>query len=221
MINSERVFIKEFSPEMEVLNKPFQDCFYDLLDFNAGDNYKVFNEFLLNDTIDYNKAGEGVTHLIINTIKDDKGSIIRKEIVAYITLAVNSIPFVDRIRNDEEEYITTGEKYNEENCGISAVEIKMYAVDEKYQDVFYESENESLPIAAWILRMVINWLYEISENIISFKAIFLHSLPEDVEFYKKNEFEELEENMQPFFSVDEDFTPLYLALREVHMNYDD
>jgi len=107
MINSERVFIKEFSPEMEVLNKPFQDCFYDLLDFNAGDNYKVFNEFLLNDTIDYNKA------------------------------------------------------------------------------------------------------------------IFLHSLPEDVEFYKKNEFEELEENMQPFFSVDEDFTPLYLALREVHMNYDD
>ena len=31
----------------------------------------------------------------------------------------------------------TGKEYDEEECGISAVEIKMFAVSEEYQDLFF------------------------------------------------------------------------------------
>lgn len=40
-----------------------------------------------------------------------------------------------RIRLDEEEAKELGKEFDIEICGISAVEIKMFAVDKKYQDV--------------------------------------------------------------------------------------
>lgn len=40
-------------------------------------------------------------------------------------------------------------------------------------------------------------------------------------FYKANGFNPVEVNMQPLHCVDSEYTAMYLALKEVHMNYDE
>lgn len=216
----ERKHIKHFNPEVRVLGYSFQD--YSLLEkFNAGDGYSNFNEFLKDDALDFRKDGEGVTHVILDSILDDEGNEIEQKVVAFVTFMATAIPFEDRIRNDEEEYKKTGKKYNSETLGVSAVEIRMFAVDVDYQDVFYEFDGTDLPIAAWIMRLIVLMLDNLIREVIGFKVVYLHSLPEDIDFYKRNGFEKVKKNMQPLYSVDEDYTPMFLTLRPFVMNYDD
>ena len=51
--------------------------------------------------------------------------------------------------------------------------------------------------------------------------MFLHSLPNAENFYISNSFNPMEVNMQPLHSVDSDYKAMYLALKEVKMNYDE
>ena len=114
----------------------------------------------------------------------DKDNIeIKRDIVSYYTLAATAIPYEDRIRRDKEEAKEKGGEFDIEICGISAIEIKMFAVSEKYQDVFFEYEGENLPISAWIMRYIIDFAYSLSDEVVGFKALFLHSLPEAESFY--------------------------------------
>ena len=96
----------------------------------------------------------------------------------------------------------------------------MFAVDEQFQDVFYEFEGEDLPISAWVLRNIIDYANTLLDNMIGFKALFLHSLPEAEQFYYSNGFNPVEVNMQPLHCVDSDYKAMYLSLKGVHMNYD-
>lgn len=125
------------------------------------------------------------------------------------------------IRLDEDEAKVTGEQYDTEICGISALEIKMFAVSEKYQDIFYEYEGEELPISAWIMRSIIDAANSMLNDTLGFKALFLHSLPNAEKFYRANGFNPMEINMQPLYCVDSEYRAMYLTLKEVHMNYDD
>lgn len=139
----------------------------------------------------------------------------------HIILAATAIPYEDRIRLDEEEAKIKNTEFDIEICGISAIEIKMFAVSEKYQDVFFQYDGEDLPISAWIIRNIIDYAYSLLNEVVGFKALFLHSLPEAEQFYKINGFNSVENNMQPLHCVDSEYTAMYLALKEVHMNYDE
>jgi hypothetical protein len=86
--------------------------------------------------------------------------------------------------------------------------------------MFYYYEGEDLPISAWVLRNIINKADNLLNNVVGFKALFLHSLPEDESFYKINGFNTMEVNMHPLHSIDSEYKSMYLALKEVHMNYD-
>lgn len=86
---------------------------------------------------------------------------------------------------------------------------------------FFEFEGEDLPIAAWIIRNIVKKAYDLMNTVVGFKALFLHSLPNAEEFYHKNGFNSMEVNMQPLQCVDSEYKAMYLALKEVHMNYDD
>ena len=103
------------------------------LPFSAGQEFGNFNSFLSAEVEDYFSIGDGVTYLIKN----------KKDVVAYYCLSAGAIPF---------EYICENEA---EMWGISIVEIKMFAVDEKYQDVYYEYDGYNIPIAAWCLKYII------------------------------------------------------------------
>lgn len=171
--------------------------------------------------IEYRDTGDGVTYVVWNVMYDENKNEIKREIVSYYTLAATAIPYEDRIRLEEEEAKTIGEEFDIQICGISALEIKMFAVDEKYQDVFYEFDGEDLPISAWIMRNIIDYANSLANEVLGFKALFLHSLPDAEKFYILNGFNSVKVNMQPLHCVDSEYTAMYLALKDVHMNYDD
>ena len=50
---------------------------------------------------------------------------------------------------------------------------------------------------------------------------FLHAVPDAVDFYLRNGFEFMLPNMEPFHSIDSEFTPMFLALYELHINFDE
>ena len=213
--------IKDFNPDVMLIESAHQDFLSEIKKFDAGKGYKNFNEFIVDDALEYRDNGNGVTYVVWNILYDELGKEAKREIVSYYTLAATAIPYEDRIRYDEEEAMEKGEKYNIEICGISAIEIKMFAVDVKYQDVFFEYDDEDLPISAWIMRNIIDFSNSLLDGVLGFKALFLHSLPEAEKFYLDNGFNPVEINMQPFHCIDSDYKAMYLTLKEVHMNYDE
>lgn len=207
---SEKKYIETFIPDVKVLEQKHQGY---LGGFDAGKKFKNFNDFLSEDAFEYCKDGNGVTYLVFNLLEEI-------ELAAYYTLAVTSIPYIDRIRLDEEEAKKTRKEFDEQICGIAALEIKMFAVSRKYQDVFYSYDGEEKPISAWILQNIIDKCNTMIHQVAGFKAIFLHSVPTAEEFYKKNQFKNIEANMMPLHCIDNDLTPMYLPLKPIHMNYD-
>ena len=190
--------IAYFNPDVMSIEQAHQDFSCELKSFNAGNGYDNFNDFV-----------------------NENGTEQSREVVAFYTLSATAIPYEDRIRLDEEEAELTGKEFDSQMCGISALEIKMFAVDENYQDVFYEFEGEDLPVAAWIIKSIVDYANELINEVLGFKAIFLHSLPNAEEFYASNGFNPVKENMQPLHCIDSEFTAMYLSLKDIHMNYDD
>lgn len=216
--NSIHKQISEFNPDVEVYNQKRQDL---LLCFDAGQDCITFNSFIKRDAGDTALAGDGATQLVWNIFYNENDEEVNRELVGYYTLAATSIPYIDRIRKEPDEMKDDNDIYDEKTCGISAVEIKMFAIDKKYQDLFYDYQGEVLPISAWILRKIIDSVEQMITESIGVKAIFLHAVPEAEEFYLKNEFTYLKENMNPLGSIDDDLTPMYMTLREITMSYDE
>lgn len=216
--NQTRQYIEYFNPDVTKLDCKHQD-FFDA--FNAGEDYKNFNDFISDEAEEYKNDGNGVTYLVWNVFYGEQGEEISRELVAYYTLAATAIPYEDRIRLEPEEIAEFGREYDVQICGISALEIKMFAVDIHYQDLFFVYEGEELPISAWIMRSIIDEANDLIDNVVGFKAILLHAVPSAENFYERNGFNYVEKNMQPLHSMDSDFKAMYLSLRPVHMNYDE
>ena len=214
--NSEHNYIEDFIPDVEVYSQIHQDflCQNDV--FSAGAGYEQFDEFILQDALEYAIEGNGVTYVVWNAVGEKE--LIKKDIVAFFTLSVTAIPYEDRVRVDEDDAIETGVLYDTQICGIPALKIDMFAVNEKYQDLFYEFEGEYLPISAWVMRSIVDYAVDLSNTVLGFKAIFLHALPSAEEFYSTNGFHQIEENMRPFHCIDSELQAMYLALKPVHMN---
>lgn len=158
--------------------------------FSAGAQYEhTFNRFLSKEVESNLRDFEGVTYIIQND----------NDIVAYFCVSTNSIPYQYWIENDMEIW------------GVPVLEIKMFAVNEKYQDTFYEYNGLDMPISAWCLFLVWNTLLKY----VSFKALYLHSVPEAIDFYKQNGFRPLNKLMMPLGSIDSDCTPLWMPLTDV------
>lgn len=210
-----------FNPDVTSLEKAHQDFSVELNKFNAGRAYENFNIFLNHEAQEYKNDGDGVTYVVWNVAYDENQKEIKRDVVSYYTLAATAIPYEDRIRLDADEAESTGKEFDIEICGISALEIKMFAVDEQFQDVFFEFEGEDLPISAWVLRSIIDYANSLMYDVVGFKALFLHSLPEVEQFYCANGFNPVTVNMQPLHCVDSDYKAMYLSLKEVEMNYDE
>ena len=184
--------------------------------FDAGDDYKNFNEFITEkewrDALD---KKDGVTYIVYNCIDSEK-----KEIVAFYTLSVGAIPYTDRWFIPEEERENPEIQYDEVECGISAIVINMFAVSEDYQDLFYIYNDIEKPIAAWILDNLIKTICELTDTVFSAKAILLHAVPEAESFYLQCGFDYVLPNMHTFYTMDSDFKAMYLPLVELKIHYD-
>lgn len=213
--------IEYFNPDVEVYNSAHQDFLLKKVNFSAGAGYENFDDFLTDESLDYAEEGNGVTYIVWNVFYDNNGEEIKRDIVAFYTLSATAIPYEDRIRLDEEEAKKFGEEFNVEICGIPALKIEMFAVDERYQDLFYEYEGEDLPISAWVMRNIIDYANALLKEVVGFKAIFLHALPDAEKFYLANGFHPMEINMKPLHCIDSEYKAMYLSLKEVYMNYDE
>lgn len=218
--NREHIHIAYFNPDVTSLERAHQDFLLEMQLFHAGQGYENFNDFVCMDAVEYKEDGDGVTYIVWNVEYDENGTEKKRDMVSFYTLAATAIPYEDRIMLDEEEAEEYGREFDSQICGIPALEIKMFAVDEKYQDVFYEYEGEDLPVSAWIMRNIIDYANELIETVVGFKSVFLHSLPDAEKFYMANGFHPVKINMQPLHSFDSEFTAMYLTLKEVYMNYD-
>lgn len=214
---SDHTFIENFNPGVERLKLEHQDF---LCKFNAGKGFENFNEFINKEAYEYANNGEGVTYLVFNYCVDNNGNE-KKDLMAFYTIAATSIPYIDKIRLEPEEAKSKGKEFDETRCGIPALEVKMFAVDITYQDVFYMFEGQNLPVSAWILKMIIANSIDLMINVIAFKAIFLHSVPTAEKFYLRNGFHNAEKYMDPLYSIDGEFQAMYMSLQYVHINQDE
>ena len=127
-MENKRSFTSEFYPDIVLYSQDYQKL---LNDFDAGlENYS-FNEFIQKEACDCMESGEGVTYLVFNSTDESD-----KELVAYFTLCSGAIPYIERWKIPEEEQEDNGIEYEEMHCGIPSIELKMFAVSQKYQNIF-------------------------------------------------------------------------------------
>lgn len=175
--------------------------------FHAGDGYEFFDDYIYSEAKQDAVSGDGTTHIIWNKMSENK-----KEMVAYFTLSVNVIPYDDGIEDEEFSFSNYP--------AIPVFEIRMFAVSEKYQDVFFKNEIDDLPIAAWCIKAIESFAINASETVVGAKALFLHALPSAEEFYLLNDFSKIPSNAKPLFSVDKDYTAMWYAFKEVLLQND-
>lgn len=199
----ERKRIQKFKPSIKGLDSATDA---ELSLFHAGDNFEAFNEYIqrknkknITEAQEDKENGNGVTHLIWNEEE--------KDIVGYFTIAVNVIPYDDGIEDD---------RFSLSNYPfISALEIKMFAVSEKYQDVFFEFNGIDMPIAAWCIRAVVDYAESLCDYYVGFQALFLHSLPSAVNFYLSNGFSIIPSVAKPLYSNDQDYDAMWMPIKNV------
>ena len=213
--------IDKFIPDMQDFESAYRDFAEKINSFDAGGEYSNFNSFIKRGAAESAKTGDGTSFIIWNIIKDSNGNEIDRDMVAFYTISANAIPYESRIRLEPDEAEKLGTEFDSKLCGIPALELLLFAVNKKYQDTFYDFEGIDLPVSVWALAVIIKHARVLIKSIISFKVIFLHALPEAEQFYLKNGFTEIEENMKPFYSADSEFKPMYFIVKEIHMCYDD
>lgn len=147
--------------------------------FDCGN--EEINTYLYRDAEKDLLQGLKVTKLILNENKT--------EVIAYFTLVCSAI------------MINTGE-----NVELSpAVEIKLFAVNKNYQDIFYTSDKNDGIFSDYLLSETIQNIYEVIEKYCGAIYIVLYSVPKAVKFYKRNEFK--------------NFSNVMVRSRERYLNY--
>lgn len=193
-----RKTIQNFKPVIETLSEENIGL---ISNFFVGE--KAFDDFIKKEAINDMISGDGVTYLIINEVN-------KREIVAYYTISSSSIHTIDRY-DFEDEDVPQDEK-REHFSPISAFLIKMFAVNEKYQDTYYNDEL----VASLILKNIIFDLYDMSTSVVGAKRIILCAVEKAKKFYKLNNFEEFDGKYTLFDKIDaQDNYPMYLALHKV------
>ncbi len=181
-----------------------RDDFAIIRNFSTGNKYPEAGlaDYLKTDAIDDLYNGNGVTHLVV----DEK----RNAVVGYYTICASALPYYYRTKEDDN-------KYYQVLCSIPAVEIRMFAIDIFYQDVFIDN----MPISAIVFRHIISEIYNLSESTLGVKAIYLHTLSSAKSFYQKNGMKECEEYFAPFASEDDDLAVMYALLKECNIVYEE
>jgi hypothetical protein len=186
--------MSEFPFEIDLLSKENVN----LLDNFCCGNAEI-DRYVKEDALTSKDSGKGVTYVVIKKSNND--------LVGYYTLCSSTLVYFDD--ND-----LTGKKSAVELVirGIPAIEIKMFAVNRKFQDVAYKIGEVEELISEIILGAVIGSIYDIAINILGARMIVLYSTPEATKFYNRNGFLPLEEYSSLFDEYIEDCTPMYMTL---------
>ncbi|MFQ8920952.1 MAG: hypothetical protein ACLR60_03585 [Clostridium paraputrificum] len=190
--------ILKFEPKVEILSP---DNEFLIENFDSG--VFAFNEYIKSEAKEDMKNGDGVVYLVINKANN--------ELVSYYSLSASTIHIKDEFDFDEDSGVPKEER-REHYSPISSFLINMFAVNEKYQDTFFEGNL----VASLILKNIINILYKTSITLIGGKRIILCAVNDAVKFYEKNNFSVFDSEYTMFDKRDAlDNTPMYLSLHEI------
>lgn len=152
--------------------------------FNCGN--EVINNYLKNNAYNDSKA---TTFIVLDTKLN--------EIICYYSL--NCSGFVIDNGNNFTIY--------------PAVEIKMFAIDEKYQHMPYSESIEDGNLSDMLFSEVIGFIYSFTDNFCGADKVILYSVPEAESFYIRNGFKRFESFMLQSTSLFLDgCIPMYLNL---------
>ena len=161
-------------------------------------NLKYTEEFYCgNDSIDdyfrsqAEKDQTAVTYLFIDKDED--------ALIACVTLACSAI------FNAAGDFSTI----------FSAIEIKYFALNEKYQHIPYDEDKKRPTLADYILDYMLYKIGEISHNQVGASKIVLYSVKKAINFYKRHAFKEFGDSMygDKGYYVD-GCQPMYFNLNE-------
>lgn len=94
-----------------------------------------------------------------------------------------------------------------------AVEIKMFAIDEKYQHLPYSDDEDYGNLSSMLFSDVIGHIYQFTDEQCGADKILLHSVPDAHNFYLRSGFSDYEEFMKPSTSLFTDgCIPMYMDL---------
>lgn len=94
-----------------------------------------------------------------------------------------------------------------------AVEIKMFAIDEKYQHLPYSEDADEGNLSDMLFSDIISYIYDFTDNQCGADKIILYSVPNAKNFYQRNGFCEFQEFMKPSTSWFTDgCIPMYMDL---------
>lgn len=202
--------IKDFNPIIRILDRNHIKY---LQHFKSGSTYpeKGLGDYIKGDAFHDLLTGDGVSYIVFQTTSSDdtipdEEKII--DVVAFFTLVSSAIPYIYRTVDEDGVY--------EAMCEIPAVKVNMFAVNDKYQDTFYENK----PISALVFETIIDIIDNKAKTDMGIKAIYLHSLPSAEKFYLRNHMLKAEEYMQTFSENDDDLTAMYVFIRDVKIVYE-
>lgn len=66
--NKSHDHIDVFNPDVKTLRDSYQDFLFKIKQFDAGNGYQNFNEFISDEAIDYADDGNGVTYVVWNIL---------------------------------------------------------------------------------------------------------------------------------------------------------
>lgn len=175
-----------------------------LHNFTSGDT--AFDSYIKNNAIIDKDNGEGVTFIIVNHEEGHNPIPI-----AYYTISAFTVHIVDRY--DYEDDDIPEEEKREHFSPIPSIMISRFAVDENYQDTFYNNDL----VAALILRAIIDEICDMTKSVIGAKMISLCAVDTAVDFYEKNGFKKFPKDFTVFdFMEAQENTPMYLALHKIN-----
>lgn len=95
-----------------------------------------------------------------------------------------------------------------------AIEVKIFAVDERYQHkVFSDADEDGGHWSDYCLSYLLCEIHSIAENVCGAEHVVLYSVPEAVSFYKRNFFKSFTELMKmPSNLFIDGCTPMFLNL---------
>lgn len=148
--------------EFVVLNRQFKEI---AKKFNCGNDH--IDHFVKNSAF---KDKETVTYAAIDNEK--------KLIVAILTIVASGIYTNPSIMSGRKETV------------LSAIEIKNFAVDLRYQKIPYSDFDGDETLSYQIFNKYLKDLLELSRKVIGAKKIILYSVDDAVKFYKKHGFKD-------------------------------
>ena len=165
--------------------------------FDCG--HPDFNEFLYNDSLDYNDNGKGITYILVDDAEIKSNKITA--IFAFATIQTASLQYID----DEERLRS-----------VPSVEIKYFAIAKSFQKQIAYTIDANKYYSTLFFEWFLSDLYQISTTVVGFQAIFLRANENGDKLYRRKKFVDATEHSIPFDDDDAlgKCTPMCLIIEE-------